>query len=298
MTEKTNKILLCFNILILLCTALWKFQYSNELITFDYPLDGRVSRLLIGETDVHTLQRHPYLKEKKFQFINEDHTNFANEFNSLTQDEYFQYIYGTLKHNDFMERYNTLKPYDSFEKGYNSLDHIDYANYMDYIDDSYDYVDYDVYSDNNFHNDYYHYAQKLNSLEQANQYINETDIFINNDSYENYHEMLKDPFKKMYKPKKKFVYLRLIKFMKKLDRKYEAKMAKLIMRECKINYKDGNKLLKSNMIYFKQHLQHINYLNSLVFIKNTKEIQEKKLININKNSLELLINNSMMEKTK
>ncbi|SBT36755.1 Plasmodium exported protein, unknown function [Plasmodium ovale wallikeri] len=251
MTEKTNKILLCFNILFLLSAALWKFQYSNELITFDYPLDGRISRLLKGETDVHTLQRHPYLKEEKFQFTNQDYTKFANEFTSLTQDEDFQHVYGTLKNNDFMERYNTLKPHDSFEKGYNSLNQVDNDNYIDYIDDSYDYLNYDVYAGNNFHNDYYHYTQKLNSLEKATQYRNETDTFVNDDRYKNYHKMLKDPFQRRYKSKKEIVYLRLIKFLKKLDRKYEAKMVKLIERECKINFKDGNKLLKSNTIYSK-----------------------------------------------
>ncbi|SBS80911.1 hypothetical protein POVCU2_0007510 [Plasmodium ovale curtisi] len=142
-------------------------------------------------------------------------------------------MYDTLKRNDCMKMFNTLNSFDSFEKSYNPLKHADSADSIDYIndiDDSVDDIFYNVYADNNFHNDYIHYTQQLNSLDHYNQYRKTNDTFTYEDNYKNYHGMLKDPFLNRHKPKKKSIFLHLTKFMKKPDIKYEAKIVKIMER--------------------------------------------------------------------
>ncbi|SBS99429.1 Plasmodium exported protein, unknown function [Plasmodium ovale curtisi] len=264
--EKRNKILLCFNILLVLSTSLWKCQCSKEFSNFESPLDAQTSGLIRGEKAMQTTFMHPSLKERLRKLVNGDNIYFEEGLNLLLRDYHFQSNDNTLNYrNNFQEIFNAPKSYDGFEKEYYPLKHyhsVDYIGnnvhdvyYNVYVNNDVhkDYVNNDVdndYVNNDVDDDYYYYKARLDISEHGNHYRNKIDSFIYDDGYENDNVILKEPFQKKYKSKKKYAVSHFIKFMKKADRKYETCILNLIKHIFNTHRKNGNKLFKIFKMYF------------------------------------------------
>ncbi|SBT83913.1 Plasmodium exported protein, unknown function [Plasmodium ovale] len=239
MMGKNKTFLLCFNILFVLSTSFWECQYSNKSTGFNHPLDARTSRLLRGGTNVETTYAYPCLEERIKGLVNEDDNDFEKELNSGLQHSHFSY--DTLKQrNNFHEKFNASKLYDSFEKNYHPLKHSNSTNSIDYIGDHY----------NNFDDHNYRYNQRLNRLERGNPYEKKIDTFKYDRNYGNYNVMLKEPFHKKNKSKNKSSVSHFIKFMKKLDSKYEKGLLYFINYKMNAHRKNGNSISKQLKMNF------------------------------------------------
>ncbi|SBT54930.1 Pv-fam-d protein [Plasmodium ovale wallikeri] len=136
MVEKTNKFLLCFNVLFVLSISLWKCQYSNETATIGHSLDARTSRLLGEEADVQTSSKHRSLQKKIAEFINENVYKFSNALNESIDDDTFPSKYNSLNHNSsFEEKNNTPNSYDNLDKSNNISKNAQSSDSIDYIGD-------------------------------------------------------------------------------------------------------------------------------------------------------------------
>ncbi|SBT55209.1 Pv-fam-d protein [Plasmodium ovale wallikeri] len=206
---------------------------------FNHPLDTRTSRLLRGGTNVETTYAHPCLEERIKGLLNEDGRNFEKELNSGLQYRHFPY--DTLKQsNNFHEKFNAPKLYDTFEKNYYPLKHSNSINSIDYIGDIY----------NNFDDHNYRGNKRLNRLKRGNPYEKKIDTFKYDGNYGNNHVMLKEPFQKKNKSKNKSSVSHFIKFMKKLDSKYERGLLHFINYKMNAHRKNGNNISKPLKMYF------------------------------------------------
>ncbi|SBT74300.1 Plasmodium exported protein, unknown function [Plasmodium ovale] len=238
MMEKTNKFLLCLNILLSLSTSLWKHQYLNEFSSFDSQIDPRTSRLLRGETEVETFQNYTSLEDKIAHFMKEDEYKFANKLNMFIDEENTLSKYNSLMNNNIFEnKINALNSCHNSDKSYRKLKHAQSFEYVDYIDDKFNDFDYD-------------YEQRLHALESDNHYRNKINTHIYEDDHANY-DMLRDSFRKKYKAKEKSLFSCFINYMKKSDKRYEADLMNLLNNKYKIYRRNRDSLLNTTKMYFK-----------------------------------------------
>ncbi|SBT57482.1 hypothetical protein POVWA2_079940 [Plasmodium ovale wallikeri] len=260
------------------------FSATSYFPNFESSLDARTSGLKRGEKDMQTTFMHPSLKERVRKLVKGDNIYSEEGLNSLLRDYHFQSRDNALNdRNNFQEMFNAPKSYDGFEKHYCPLKHYHSVDYIgnnvhdvyysvyvdndvdnDYVnndvDNDYvnndvdnDYVNNDVdddYVNNNVDDDYYYYKERLDTTEHGNHNRNKTDSFIYDDDYENDNVILKEPFQKKYKSKKKYALSHFIKFVKKADTKYEACILNLIKHIFNTRRKNGNKLFKIFKMYF------------------------------------------------
>ncbi|KAI4841526.1 uncharacterized protein MKS88_000064 [Plasmodium brasilianum] len=245
-----------FTILVWICQNSYESNNSGKTChkktNLNNAPNARVSRILIGETDVNFQQKYLTLKEKAMHLLDEDDDHFANKLNALIQNFGLQENYKKgVYNNSFQKPSNSLKYRDNSKKSHydsmtfdSDLESLsDLSTYDDTEETSQDSLYYDSSIDNIHH--------KTGSGK-----LNEKHIPMKN--YE------------QIEPKKtSSISYRL----KKFDKNYENKVAKLLNTKYdslhKISHKSTVSLFKIILPVIKPILVFIAMIFTFMMMQNT-----------------------------